>query len=99
MKNSSRLILWISLCVFNIGYLSAQIAQNSLGIQRHLTSNKPMMETTSLETTWEEDANARTPFSATYYSEDGQIKIRQSSRPINYHTGNKWMPIDANLSH
>jgi gliding motility-associated-like protein len=98
MKNSSRLILWISLCVFNIGYLSAQIAQNSLGIQRHLTSNKPMMETTSLETTWEEDANARTPFSATYYSEDGQIKIRQSSRPINYHTGNKWMPIDANLS-
>lgn len=47
---------------------------------------------------WKEDIGARTLMSATYYSNDGQIKTRQSSRPINYYNQKgELMAIDSKL--
>lgn len=37
------------------------------------------------KTVWIEDVSERTVKTATYYSEDGQVRIRHSSRPINYY--------------
>ena len=47
---------------------------------------------------WKEDVSARTLMSATYYSNDGQVKTRQSSRPINYYNDKgELLAIDAKL--
>ncbi|HIB77526.1 MAG TPA: hypothetical protein EYO58_07925 [Flavobacteriales bacterium] len=47
---------------------------------------------------WKEDISARTLMSSTYYSNDGQIKTRQSTRPINYYNDNgELLAIDAKL--
>lgn len=47
---------------------------------------------------WTEDVAARTLTSSTYYSNDGQVKIRNSSRPINYYNEfNQLVPISTQL--
>lgn len=49
-------------------------------------------------TIWTEDKIARTLYTSTYLSNDGQIKIIQSKRPINYYnSSNLLVPIDPNL--
>lgn len=47
---------------------------------------------------WTEDPGARKLNSSTYYSQDGQIKIRNASRPINFESeAGQLIPIDATL--
>ena len=51
-----------------------------------------------IETAWNEDIEARTVHTSTYYSEDGQIKIVNSQVPINYYnSSNQLLPIDYQL--
>lgn len=60
-----------------------------------LNERTPSMET---NIQWTEDADARTTHSSTSYSNDGQIKIRNSARPINYEISpGVLIPIDPLL--
>lgn len=69
----------------------------SIGIANIVPNNKSV-ETSLMETMWNEDPSARTLFTSTYYSEDNQIKIVNSKVPINYiNEDGKLFPIDPTL--
>lgn len=55
-------------------------------------------EQASLSTLWTEDESARTTTSSKWFSNDGLVKVRQSSRPIHYtNSFGKLVPIDPSL--
>jgi gliding motility-associated-like protein len=47
--------------------------------------------------TWTEQADARTLYTSTYHTPEGQVVTSSSSRPINYFKDGRLVPIDAKL--
>jgi len=93
--------------VIHVCLLAVSLASNSIYSQNGspITSldvclnPEVLYETTNDESTlWTEDEEARTLNTSTFYSNDGQIKTRQSSRPINYYNDSeKLMPIVSEM--
>lgn len=96
-----NLILLPMKCTFAYLLLCYALTQycygQRLGLEASLNPSSAQ-EQASLSVAWTEDESARTTTTSTWLSDDGQIKIRQSSRPIHYTNSlGKLVPIDPTL--
>lgn len=92
-----RLIIFL---LFVTNYSFGQLSTNPSCLSANLAPNKNHEEDNSIlsKTKWIEKISERTLFSSTFLSNDGQIKIVQSKRPINYYNSSKILvPIDSEL--
>jgi gliding motility-associated-like protein len=100
MKNAAIILLWIAFIVLNSNIADGQTQLGHSPLEANLAPESTLSERNAANPNviWTEDIEARTLTTATYLSNDGQIKIDQSARPINYYnSSNILVPIDAKL--
>lgn len=93
-------IIFVCLVALLLNFNNA-ISQNSPTISSLdvCLNPKTLTESSSdASTVWTEDEEARSLFTSTFHSNDGQIKTRSSSRPINYlDDSGKLVPINLEM--
>jgi gliding motility-associated-like protein len=78
---------------------TGQLNKGFNGLSANLAPISNSANSEKTEPIWTESIQERTIFSSSFLSNDGQIKIIQSKRPINYFsTTNILVPIDSKLS-
>ena len=84
-----------------LGVIGLFISASSIGQSNDLSASilpkKEVGSTNSADVIWSEDIGEITLTTATYHSNDGQIKIVNSSVPINYYVNQELVPIDPTL--
>jgi gliding motility-associated-like protein len=95
-KSWNYVIGLISFSLLFVNSSFAQLESEIFGLSKSITSEDEVKQ--QLATNWDEDVSLRTVLSSTFFSEDGQIKIIQSSVPINYYnSSNQIVPIESEL--
>lgn len=81
---------------FSISYYSYSQQDYITSLDVCLNPKSQELESRSMK--WTEDESARTLTTSTFYSEEGHVKIRNSSRPINYYNyKGELVPINPEL--
>ena len=95
MKNAYIIAIIVLISEFSIGQFS-QIYQ---GLSANLAPISKSKNLNEPEPVWKETISERTFFSSSFLSDDGQIKIIHSKRPINYNNSSNFLvPINSKLN-
>lgn len=79
-------------------YGQNKIVRTSLNANLSPSLSLADSDSSEIKVIWIEDIDARTLYSSSYKSNDGQIKVVQSKRPLNYlNESRKLVPIDPSL--